>query len=361
MAASSPAAALCPDFGLPDGSEIAELQTNQGSICIELLRSAAPITVDNFVGYILRGDYDGTIIHRSAPGFVIQGGAFQTTPDSLALLATQAPILNEPCTIEPGDTVCAERGNVRGTVAMARLVGQVDSATSQYFINLEDNRNPLDINDEGFTVFGHVLGTGMDVVDDIASLPIVPQDEGWFLAPQVGIGLGELPVQASVPFFPTPFGCWDPTDLAVVVDPSFDLSGLPDPVFGTGLFPLSGGCGTKIARGTFIADPGPASCPAQDLLTTGVTGIRSLSIRFDPETADFLQYEFSCEQATEALTQRALWRSDYGARLQPELVVVEAAVYQTVPEPRAALMIATGCLLLLGLGRARKPRLAGAR
>jgi cyclophilin family peptidyl-prolyl cis-trans isomerase len=349
LALPGPAAwALCPDFGLPSGSEIAELETNLGTICVELLRADAPTTVHNFVTYLARGDYDGTVIHRSAPGFVIQGGAFLPTENSLVALPTDPPIPNEPCAREPGETICAVRGNERGTIAMARIGGQVDSATNQYFINLADNRNPLDSTDEGFTVFGNVLGPGMDVADDIAALPKVPEDEGWWLAPRLGGAIGNVPVQQAVPFFPTSFGCWDPTDLAVVVDPTADTTPLPDYVLGTPFFPLSGPCGTRIPRGSFTEDPGSASCPADDRLTLGVTGLNSLFIRLDPSTNDYLQYEFTCEETTEAILQRGLWRDDYGARLVPQLIVVEAARYQTVPEPGTGAMLFAGIVALLG-------------
>jgi hypothetical protein len=231
---------------------------------------------------------------------------------------------------------------------MARIGGQVDSATNQFFINLADNRDPLDSTDEGFTVFGNVLGQGMDVADDIAALPKLPEDEGWWLAPRLGSALGKVPVQQAVPFLPTAFGCWDPTDLAIVVDPEADTTPLPDYVLGTWLFPLSGACGTRIPRGSFTENAGSASCPANDRLTIGVSGLNSLWIRLDPSTNDYLQYEFTCEETTEAVTQRGLWRDDYGARVQPELVVLEAARYQTVPEPGMGGMLVAGIVTLLG-------------
>lgn len=338
----SPARAVCSEFGLPPGSEIVEFQTNRGQICLELLRADAPITVWNFLNYVIRGDYDGTIVHRSVPGFVIQGGAFETNVDSARPISTDATIQNESCTPDPGDTLCSERGNLRGSVAMARVGGQINSATSQYFINLDDNRNPLDFVDEGFTVFANVLGDGMVVADEIAALPIAAPDESWWLAPPVGSVLGELPLQTDVPFFPTSFGCWDPLDLALVVSPSSHTNPLPDPFFGTAIYPLSGGCGTRIPRNSFTEDPGPPECPDFDLLTTGVTGPVSLSIRIDPATLDYLQYEFSCLQTADAVIQRDLWRDDLGARMVPELVVIQSATYQTVPEPGFGVLLAAG-------------------
>jgi cyclophilin family peptidyl-prolyl cis-trans isomerase len=358
LVTASRSQALCPDFGLPDGSEIVELQTSQGQICIELLRAAAPTTVLNFQSYVVRGDYDGTIIHRSDPGFVIQGGAFAKTVDSLNEVVTDPPIPNEPCTIEPGDSACTVRSNVRGTVAMAKLGGQPNSATSQYFINLGDN-SFLDSTNGGFTVFGNVLGAGMTVADDIVALSIADPDESWWLAPPFANALTEVPVMNPVPLFPTPFGCWDPTNLGVVVDPVNDLQGLPDPVFGTDLYPLSGDCGTQIPRGSFVQDPGPPGCSALDVLTTGVTGMNSLQIVIDPATQDFLQFEFTCPEVENALTQRELWRNDFGARLTPELVVIQAANYQLVPELALSATQVTAVLSLCVIAWSRRVRGSG--
>jgi cyclophilin family peptidyl-prolyl cis-trans isomerase len=342
-----PARALCPEFGLPSGSEIVEVETNRGTICLELLRDGAPITVWNFVNYVSQGDYDGTIIHRSVPGFVIQGGAFATDADTVTPIPIDGTITNEPCTQVGGTGICAVRGNIRGTVAMARVGGQINSATSQYFINLADNRASLDAADEGFTVFANVLGAGMTVADDVASLPTGDANESWWIAPPVGGVLGELPIQNVVPFFPTAFGCWDPSDLALVVSPLSHTFPLPDPFFGTAFYPLSGGCGVQIPRFSFVEDPGPPSCTDFDLLATGVVGLATPTIRIDPATGDFLQYEFSCEQTVEAVIQRDLWRDDLGARAVSEMVVIENATYQPVPEPSIGLLLGSGVISLL--------------
>jgi peptidyl-prolyl cis-trans isomerase A (cyclophilin A) len=105
--------------------------------------------------------YTNSVIHRSVPGFVIQGGGFtfdMATP--LNQVPAFAPVVNEP-----------EFANVRGTIAMAKLGGDPNSATSQWFFNLADNTANLDGQNGGFTVFGEVVGNGMDVVDAIAALP----------------------------------------------------------------------------------------------------------------------------------------------------------------------------------------------
>lgn len=131
------------------------LTTNHGEIEIELNAEKAPISVQNFLGYVDSGFYNGVQFHRVIPGFMIQTGGF--TAD-MKQKDTQAPIKNE-----------ADNGlhNVRGTLAMART-NVVDSATSQFFINLTDNAF-LDHGgrDFGYAVFGKVV-RGMDVVDQIA-------------------------------------------------------------------------------------------------------------------------------------------------------------------------------------------------
>ncbi len=136
------------------------LDTSMGQIVIELDAAKAPRTVANFLQYVRSGFYDGTIFHRVIPGFMIQGGGF--TAD-MQQKKTRGPIVNE-----------AGNGlkNLRGTIAMART-NRVDSATSQFFINVVDN-GFLDHRDNsargfGYCVFGHVV-KGMDVVDAIAKV-----------------------------------------------------------------------------------------------------------------------------------------------------------------------------------------------
>ena len=136
------------------------LETSMGDIALELDDEKAPKTVANFIAYAKAGHYDGTIFHRVIDGFMIQGGGF--TKD-MEQKKTQDPIKNE-----------AANGlkNARGTIAMARTM-VVDSATSQFFINLVDNeflnyRGPHP-SMFGYAVFGKVTA-GMDVVDKIAKV-----------------------------------------------------------------------------------------------------------------------------------------------------------------------------------------------
>jgi len=136
---------------------IVEMKTSEGKIQIELWTDKAPITVKNFVSYVEEGFYDGTIFHRVIDNFMIQGGGFT------AEMNQKKP--HEPIKNEAGNGL----KNDRGTIAMART-NVVDSATSQFFINVKDN-DPLNHRDDtpsgfGYAVFGKVI-EGMDVVDQI--------------------------------------------------------------------------------------------------------------------------------------------------------------------------------------------------
>lgn len=136
----------------------ATIHTSRGDIRIELFPNEAPISVANFLQYANDGFYDGTIFHRVISHFMIQGGGM--TPD-LQRKENREPIINE-----------ADNGlkNERGTLAMART-NEVNSATSQFFINVEvngalDHSGKDDSRSWGYAVFGRVI-EGMEVVDDI--------------------------------------------------------------------------------------------------------------------------------------------------------------------------------------------------
>lgn len=142
------------------------LKTNQGEIVLELDAAKAPKSVENFVAYVKAGQYDGTIFHRVIDNFMIQGGGYTTELTGKGGL--RAPIQNE-----------AANGlsNLRGTVAMART-GDPHSATSQFFINVADNKaldhtSTADGRTWGYAVFGKVV-SGMDVVDKIKVMPTSP-------------------------------------------------------------------------------------------------------------------------------------------------------------------------------------------
>ncbi|MDX2412687.1 MAG: peptidylprolyl isomerase [Woeseiaceae bacterium] len=134
------------------------IKTNHGDISVELFEDKAPISCENFRQYVADGHFTDTIFHRVIPNFMIQCGGMD---ESMSSKPTRDPIKNE-----------ADNGeqNVRGTLAMART-GVVDSATSQFFVNVGDN-DFLNHGgrDFGYAVFGRV-NDGMDVVDKIAAVP----------------------------------------------------------------------------------------------------------------------------------------------------------------------------------------------
>jgi cyclophilin family peptidyl-prolyl cis-trans isomerase len=162
---------------------IVRFSTVLGSFDVRMFDTAMPRTVANFVGYSTRGDYENSTVHRSVPGFVIQGGGWefngttQVEPTNYPRVPTQPPILDEP-----GGGV-AGPSNVRGTIAMAK--SGPNTVTSQWFINLGNNSS-LDAPtrpDGGFSAFGRVLGTGMTVVDAIGALPRFAFQPAWNEAP----------------------------------------------------------------------------------------------------------------------------------------------------------------------------------
>ncbi len=138
-----------------------KFETSMGVITIELFEAECPVTTKNFLEYVKSGFYDGTIFHRVIPGFVVQGGGMMP---GLKEKDTRDPIANEAAKAPT---------NARGTLAMART-SDPDSATSQFYINLSDNRS-LDytgrgLSGAGYCAFGKVV-EGMEAVDKMAAAP----------------------------------------------------------------------------------------------------------------------------------------------------------------------------------------------
>jgi cyclophilin family peptidyl-prolyl cis-trans isomerase len=162
------------------------MKTSMGTIKIELFPDKAPVTVKNFLAYVDAKHYDDTVFHRVIQGFMIQGGGYRNGFSAAASMAevkqlekaTKAPIANE-----------AKNGlsNVRGTIAMART-SDPNSATTQFFINVVDNR-ALDANQlsPGYCVFGKVV-EGMDVVDKVRAVR----------TKALAAGFRDVPVQSVV-------------------------------------------------------------------------------------------------------------------------------------------------------------------
>lgn len=166
--AASTVLLAAPSFGQDTPPRVA-LETSHGTIVLELNPEKAPITVENFLDYVDRGWYDGTIFHRVIDGFMIQGGGFTS---DLQRKITRPEIENE-----------SKNGlsNKRGTISMARLPGP-HTATAQFFINSVDN-DGLDASggDFGYAVFGEVV-EGLEVVDAISKV-----------ATGVKNGMGDVP------------------------------------------------------------------------------------------------------------------------------------------------------------------------
>jgi cyclophilin family peptidyl-prolyl cis-trans isomerase len=178
---------------------IVRMETNVGAFNIELYDTEAPLTVANFLNYVNRGDYGNTVIHRSAVAgdppvpFIIQGGGYVYGNvfgvEFFFDFPKDPPVQNE---------FSPSRSNVRGTIAMAKIGGDPDSATSEWFFNLGDNSANLDNQNGGFTVFGHVIGPGMEIVDAIADLQI--QARVISMTDGSQIYFGELPITSSNSF-----------------------------------------------------------------------------------------------------------------------------------------------------------------
>jgi peptidyl-prolyl cis-trans isomerase A (cyclophilin A) len=158
----------CSDTGTDLDRTVVRFETTLGDFEVQLFDDVTPLTVQNFLGYVEEGAYESSIVHRSVPDFVIQGGGFTTGPTETfpetfpGKVPVHLPVRNE-----------AGLSNVRGTIAMALdYVGDrplINSATNEWYINLDDNAR-LDADE--FTVFGEIRGDGMDVVDAIAALEI---------------------------------------------------------------------------------------------------------------------------------------------------------------------------------------------
>ena len=144
---------------------IVEFYTSQGNFQVNLYDTATPKTVENFLNYVNDGYYTNSVVHRVSPNFVVQAGGFTFNGVwPLTSLVPNANVINE-----------AIYSNVKGTISMAKLGNNPNSASDQWFFNLQDNNdtskpNNLDRQNGGFTVFGQVIGDGMTVVNKIAQL-----------------------------------------------------------------------------------------------------------------------------------------------------------------------------------------------
>ncbi|MDP3516610.1 MAG: peptidylprolyl isomerase [Pseudohongiella sp.] len=171
---------LAPTFSW--AGTVVRVNSQLGEFFIELSDDTTPITANNFLSYVNEGLYNGTVIHRLVPGFVFQGGwlKYNEAIRTFAPITTKGNIQNE-----------FRVSNQRGTIAMAKVGGDPNSANSQWFINLGNN-SFLDTDNGGFTVFGRVMGNGMQVVDAIAALPALYVLQGMDPFPLINYVSGPL-------------------------------------------------------------------------------------------------------------------------------------------------------------------------
>lgn len=312
-----------PDFS--DPVQVA-VETSLGTMVLELYPNMAPGTVANFLAYMNRGDYDGAIFHRSVPGFVIQGGGFRQNGGGYESIPTDPPIVNEPCL-----------SNTAGTIAMARLGGQPNSATNQWFVNLTDNV-ALDSSDGvGFTAFGRVVFGGMDVADAIAALPI--EDTLGILELPTNQIFRALPLQSAPTEPPGGYGCARTSPAHGLLDETID---------GLIVDPLRSG-GTLVP---ILLDPactgagatGPPTVSCTPALGREVAiGTLSTGQYFLPRIA------MTCEQVAEA---EASW-SARRAGTAPQYLSLDVEMV-SVPEPTGDVPILIAALALFAsAGRLR--------
>ena len=355
---ATPADAFLPliDEGLCEGRELfadserVHVDTPLGRMTLQLFPSVAPETVQNFLGYIDRGDYTDTIAHRVVPDFVIQAGGFRSSGVVFEGIETVAPVDNEPCV-----------SNVAGTIAMAKFDNQPNSATSQWFVNLVDNTG-LDGQNGGFTVFGRVLGDGLDVAIAISEIETTLDDPADPMDPTGPKALPELPpfyavvlnpdwfffrsspIQSLPTIDPPPaYGCFDSQQAGIVLieDPQGTGDWEPN-VNGLAFNLVSTACQGAGTGGTptfACSDPG-----RRVLLLDAETGA------FIPDAAaefGFAEVAMSCEDLAAA-------EASFATRLDAIATQLNSGFVQyvyTVPEPGTAALCAASLLTLAALRR----------
>ena len=150
-------------FGQLAGTNaLVRFHTDLGDMDVLLRQDTAPKNVANFLNYVNKPAYDNSFIHRSSPNFVIQGGGYKFVNGQTMAIPADPPVMNE-----------FHLSNTRGTLAMAKVAGNPDSATNQWFFNESDsNASNLDTQNGGFTVFGRIINaTGLTTMDTIAAVP----------------------------------------------------------------------------------------------------------------------------------------------------------------------------------------------
>jgi cyclophilin family peptidyl-prolyl cis-trans isomerase len=277
-------------FSIPSVTgPIVQFNTILGSYNAELYTSAAPINAANFLSYVNAGSYSNSFIDRSVPGFVVQGGSYDIVSGSIAAIPTSAPVVLE-----------YNLPNALGTLAAART-SVLNSATSAWYINTVDNSTNLGpTNAGGYTVFGRILGTGMTVVNAIASLPVYNVNSGQF--PNLPVynynsTSGSLTTSnlvmvnsiTQIPMFPTPTAktavlTWNisssnpSTALATLSGSTLNLSALSA---GTSLITVTASdTNGNVAQGSFTVTTSPTitSQPVSQTITAGSSVVFTTAI-----------------------------------------------------------------------------------
>ena len=303
------------------------IQTPLGNIPLELYPNTAPQTVANFRAYADGGDWNGALIHRSVPSFVIQGGGFREVSGAYQTIPTDPPVPNEPCL-----------SNTTGTIAMARVGGQPNSATSQWFVNLANNTS-LDSVDGGFTAFGRVVGNGMSVAQQIAALPRF--DTLAYLQLPFNQIFRSLPLLALPTDPPGGYGCSRASPMfgLSVEPPTNPAAFIADPTrTGSLLVPI-----LLDRQCTGATATGPPDVPC----TSGRT---VYEINLAAQTYINTPYTMSCNAVSESEDSWAARRAGTNAQLHANDFAVIS-----VPEPSRSWMRVAGiaALALLRRGRAR--------
>lgn len=224
---------VMPATSQVSSATIVEFQVGTDTFEVNLYDNATPATVANFLDYVNSDSYDGSIFHRTVSNFIVQGGGFAYNPVTRAIdtIPSGVAVVNEPV-----------YANVRGTIAMAKLSGDPNSATNQWFFNLANNTANLDSQNGGFTVFGEVVGGGMAVVDAIAALPTF----------NLGGALTDIPLQGNTANNPLDDTNYIIVPAIIISDSTVDSAGVAGlnpqlttatPSVGTTPPPSSGGGG----------------------------------------------------------------------------------------------------------------------
>jgi cyclophilin family peptidyl-prolyl cis-trans isomerase len=306
------------------GALVYTIETPLGDIPVQLYPNMAPQTVANFRAYADSGDWDGSLVHRSVPGFVIQGGGFRDVAGAYAAIPTDPPVPNEPCL-----------SNTLGTIAMARVGGQPNSATSQWFINLANNTS-LDSVDGGFTAFGRVVGGGMAVAQAIAALPVF--DTLAYLQLPFNQTFREMPLSALPSDPPGGYGC----SRAL---PTFGLAASTNPVTFTADATRTGSLLVPILldpQCTGAGATGPPDVPC----TTGRTVYQ---INLPAQTFNNSPIAMTCNAVSESEDSWAARRAGTNAQLHANDIAVIS-----VPEPPRTAMLAVAICALGALHMLRR-------